>query len=236
MTDTKLTSFDNQADNQIDTGVVKSLSVSDVAKRLEMNRGTLYNRIKVSDSYDTFKATGVTGDNNAIFYTETAWRELLSDVGLGLPEIVEQSSKTNDTPVETASITVIEGNHRQTLANIDLNNNFDLGTLRSPLQTTQTYQDPLAMAQQLIAQNQERVAAMNADLERQQAQVDASTQAIAMVEQSNFQLMQQTLNYQMESRIQALALNQNTTQLQQKIAVQQSLGKPAGSVSEQSQQ
>ena len=232
VTDTALTPIDNQADN----GASTLLSVSDVATLLKFNRGTLYNRIKVSDSYESFKAAGTTGDNNAILYTQAAWTKLLNDVGLALPSVTDDAVSDGDTPVETTSITVIEGNHRETLANIDLNNNFDLGTLRSPLQTAQSYQDPLAMAQQLIAQNQERVAAMNADLQRQQAQVDASTQAIAMVEQSNFQLMQQTLNYQMESRIQALALNQNTTQLQQKIAVQQSLGKPAGSVSEQSQQ
>ncbi|NEZ68408.1 hypothetical protein D0962_37800 [Leptolyngbyaceae cyanobacterium CCMR0082] len=138
-------------------------------------------------------------------------------------------------PVTPTAITVIEGNHRETLANIDLNNDFDLGTLRSPLQTVQSYQDPMVMAKQILAQNQERVAAMNADLQRQQAQVNESAQAIAMVEQSNFHLMQQTLNYQMESRIQAMALNQNTTQLQQKIAIQQSLGKPSGGQSEQSQ-
>lgn len=164
-------------------------------------------------------------------YCESVWKE---NPELR-PEVVTTNDQVTEEPFTPTAITVIEGNHRETLANIDLNNDFDLGTLRSPLQTVQSYQDPMAMAKQILAQNQERVAAMNADLQRQQAQVNESAQAIAMVEESNFHLMQQTLNYQMEARIQALMLNQNTTQLQQKIAIQQSLGKPSGGHSEQSQ-
>ena len=133
------------------------------------------------------------------------------------------------TPVETVAPTTIEivqGNHQQTLAPIDLSGPRDLGLLRSPYTEIQSFEDPLAMAQELLNQNSAIIGAMSADLQQRQEQINRTTQALELVEQSNHNLRQQTLAYQIESRVQAATLNQATTQLQQKVAIQQQLGKP----------
>mgnify|MGYP001792200274 CR=1 FL=1 len=152
----------------------------------------------------------------------------------------QSQRKANDTapvdktPVAPATVEIYQGNHQHTLANIDMNTSFDLSELRSPLVTVQSYQDPLAMAQQLIEQNQQIVGAMSVDLQQRQAKIDQTNHALTLIEQSNHNLMLQAQQYQIESRVQAAVLNQTTTQLQQKIAIQQSLGKPVGSSVEQS--
>lgn len=245
--DTPLTTADNQIDNHIDNHPDTLYSVSDVAKVLELSRGSLYNRIQKSDNYESFRALGVSGDNNSILYPQSAWSKLLSDIDMSFPEVVLQAKtieadtpehpveSTTDTEFETAQIEIYEGNHQTTLANIDLGQQFDLGQLRSPLVEVQSYQDPLAMAQQLINQNSQIVGAMSADLQQRQAKIDQANQALALVDQSNQNLMLQAQQYQIESRVQAAMLNQTTTQLQQKIAIQQNLGKPVGSSSEPSQ-
>ena len=135
-------------------------------------------------------------------------------------------------PTTSAEIEIYEGNHQRTLAPIDMSGARDLGQLRSPLMTIESYQDPLAMAQQLISQNQQIVGAMSADLQQRQEQLNRTNEALAMVEQSNQNLLHQAQQYQIESRVQAAMLNQSTVQLQQKINQQQGLGKP---VSGQSQ-
>ena len=135
-------------------------------------------------------------------------------------------------PTTPAEIQIYEGNHQQTLAPIDMTGARDLGQLRSPFMEIQSYQDPLAMAQQLVSQNSQFVGAMSADLQQRQEQLNRTNEALALVEQSNQNLLHQAQQYQIESRVQAALINQSTVQLQQKINQQQGLGKP---VSGQSQ-
>lgn len=226
---TALTTVDTMTDTVFGNNTDSRLSVSDVAKRLEMNRGTLYNRIKASDSYEGFKAAGITGDNNSILYLESAWVELLESVDLSLPSVLDEIVEKPSTPV----LAVYDGNHQETLANIELDNSFTLGELRSPLTTVQSYADPLAMAQQVVAQNQQMIAAMSNASQQRQQQLDQANQALATVEASNYQLLQQVQQYQIDSTVQGALLNQATVQLQQKIAIQQQLGKsPAGATSQ----
>lgn len=138
-------------------------------------------------------------------------------------------------PTTPTEIQIHQGNHQQTLASMDLSGSRDLGLLRSPYMEVVSFDDPLSLAQQVIQQNNQLVGAMSTDLQQRQAQINQANQALSLVEQSNHNLMLQTQQYQIESRVQAAVLNQTTTQLQQKIAIQQSLGKPVGASSEQSQ-
>ncbi|MEM9006972.1 MAG: hypothetical protein AAGE59_26020 [Cyanobacteria bacterium P01_F01_bin.86] len=133
---------------------------------------------------------------------------------------------TQAMPVTPASIEIYQGNHQQTLAPINLSGSRDLGLLRSPYTEIKTFDDPLAMAKEVLNQNNAIIGAMSHDLQERQAQINRTTEALELVEQSNQNLRDQTLAYQIETRVQAATLNQATTQLQQKIAIQQSLGKP----------
>ena len=127
--------------------------------------------------------------------------------------------------VEPASIEILQGNHTHTLSPIDLTGSRDLGLLRSPYTEIKAFDDPLAMAKEVLNQNQAIIGAMSQDLQQRQQQINQVTQAVELVEQSNENLRQQALNYQIESRVQAVLLNQETTKLQQKITIQQQLGK-----------
>ena len=124
-----------------------------------------------------------------------------------------------------------QGNHQHTLAVPELGGSRDLGQLRSPHQTVSSYADPLALAQQLITQNAQFVGAMSADLQQRQAQLDATNEALAAVENSNQNLMAQAQRYQIEAAVQGAMLNQQTQALQRKVQQQQALGKPAASSS-----
>lgn len=148
-------------------------------------------------------------------------------------QAVKTSSQGTQGAVQTTSvipaqIEIHQGNHTQTLAPIDLSGSRDLGVLRSPYIEIKTFDNPLVMAQEVLSQNSAIIGAMSTDLEQRQKQINQVTQAVELVEQSNENLRQQALTYQIESRVQAVLLNQETTKLQQKIAIQQSLGKPQG--------
>lgn len=131
------------------------------------------------------------------------------------------------TTIDPGSIEILQGNHQSTLAVPDLNGARDLGTLSSPYMQVESYADPLALANQLINQNAQIVGAMSADLQQRQVQLDRTNQALNLVEQSNQNLIAQAQQYQIESRVQAAILNQQTQALQQKVQQQQALGKPA---------
>lgn len=125
-----------------------------------------------------------------------------------------------------ASIDIYQGNHQNTLAAPDLSGSRDLGQLRSPRSQVNSYADPLALAQMVVNQNAQIVGAMSADLEQRQQQLDATNQALSLVEQSNQNLIAQAQSYQIEAAVQGAMLNQQTQALQQKVQQQQSLGKP----------
>lgn len=142
-------------------------------------------------------------------------------------EVANQTMQPSDqaTSVTSTPIEIYQGNHTQVLAPIDLSGSRDLGLLRSPYTEVVSFEDPLTMAHEVLSQNNAIIGAMSADLQERQAQINRTTQALELVEQSNQNLRDQTLAYQIESRVQAATLNQATTQLQQKITIQQQLGK-----------
>ncbi len=150
---------------------------------------------------------------------------------LNIPLATERTLDAEGTPVTPASIKIYQGNHHQTLDPIDLSGSRDLGLLLSPYTEIQSFEDPLAMAYEVLNQNEALIGAMSTDLQQRQAKINQVTQAVELVEQSNQNLRQQTLAYQIESRVQAATLNQASTQLKQKIAIQQQLGKPQGTSS-----
>ena len=126
-----------------------------------------------------------------------------------------------------APIDIYQGNHQNTLAAPDLSGSRDLGQLRSPRQTVNSYADPLALAQMVVSQNAQIVGAMSADLEQRQQQLDRTNEALSLVEQSNQNLITQAQSYQIEAAVQGAMLNQQTQALQRKVQQQQALGKPA---------
>ena len=53
-------------------------------------------------------------------------------------------------PVTPTAITVVEGNHRNTLAAPQFPTEFNLGSMRSELAAVDVHEDPLALAEQFI--------------------------------------------------------------------------------------
>lgn len=159
-------------------------------------------------------------------YFSDAERDILLSYQSKRPAKTESMEQApSELPVTPTSIEISQGNHQKVLAPIDLSGSRDLGLLRSPYTEVVSFEDPLAMAQEVLSQNNAIIGAMSADLQERQAQINRTSQALELVEQSNQNLRDQTLAYQIESRVQAATLNQATTQLQQKITIQQQLGK-----------
>ncbi|MEM9164256.1 MAG: hypothetical protein AAGC54_14450, partial [Cyanobacteria bacterium P01_F01_bin.4] len=133
-----------------------------------------------------------------------------------------------------AELQIYEGNHQVTLPTPDLNGNRTLSALRSDVDVV-AYDDPLAMAQAIIQQNNQLIGAMDQHRQQKQQQLAAANQALQAIQGSNQQLKDAAIEYKIDSRIQGAQLNQATQQLGAEIAEQQRLGKPVaptGSVSE----
>ena len=59
------------------------LSISDVAGQLKVSRDKLYSLLKRYDGEKQFRASGVVGDKNAIFYPREEWDKFLASTGQG---------------------------------------------------------------------------------------------------------------------------------------------------------
>ncbi|MEM1240367.1 MAG: hypothetical protein AAGI45_11050 [Cyanobacteria bacterium P01_H01_bin.26] len=232
-TDSVLTSTDTPIDIQTDNW----LSVSDVAKLLDFNRGSLYNRIKATDGYEQFRALGISGDNNSILYPESAWRQLLDGIGVTLPEQpVEPAANTaqqpdatgTDTPVTPTEIQVFTGNHRNTLASPQFPTEFNLGSLRSELATVSAHDDPLALAEQFINGADSLMDAMSQDEKAMAQKIAQTRQARQAVGRKVDQLKRRNDIYALRTELLADRQNVETAALNDDFEVLQSMGKPEG--------
>ncbi|NEP19817.1 MAG: hypothetical protein F6J97_23510 [Leptolyngbya sp. SIO4C1] len=136
-----------------------------------------------------------------------------------------QSAPEQSTPVP-AEVQIYDGNHQVTLPTPQLNNGFALDALRSETDVL-SYDDPLTLAQSVLAQNQQIVGAMDAHRQQQVQKLAATNQALQTIQLSNQQLRDAAIEYKIDSRVQGAQLNQATQQLGAAVAEQQRLGKPA---------
>ena len=102
--DNTLTTTDIQIDTQTDSKPDTMLSVSDVAKLLDLSRGTLYNRIQKANSYESFKEQGERGSNNSVLYPKTLWTGLLEEVGLSFPDDAIEPEIIDEQPAMTGAL------------------------------------------------------------------------------------------------------------------------------------
>ncbi|MEM8806871.1 MAG: hypothetical protein AAGF01_12660 [Cyanobacteria bacterium P01_G01_bin.38] len=121
---------------------------------------------------------------------------------------------------------IYEGNHQVTLPTPNLDDSFNLGVLRSDADVL-SYDDPLTLAQSVIAQNQQIMGAMDVHRQQQAQKLAATNKALQVIHQSNQQLQDAAIEYKIDSRIQGAQLNQATQQLGAEITEQQRLGKSA---------
>lgn len=232
-TDTALTATDNRIDTTSDSQNDNWLSVSDVAKLLDCNRGSLYNRIKAADGYEQFRALGISGENNSILYPETSWRKLLSSIDLTLPELTSKSDADtaqqsgtagNDIPVTPSEIQIFTGNHRNTLAAPQFPTEFNLGSMRSELATVDAHEDPLALAEQFINGADSLMNAMAEDEKAMAQKIAKTRQARQAVGRKVDQLKRRNDIYSLRTELLADRQNVETAALNEDFSVLQSMG------------
>lgn len=145
----------------------------------------------------------------------------------------QSSRQTADTAPEPSvtesaapvAITVIEGNHRNTLTAPQFPTEFNLGSLRSELATVDAHDDPLTLAEQFINGADSLMDAMAED-EKSMAQKIAQTrQARQAVGRKVDQLKRRNDIYALRTELLADRQNVETAALNEDFSVLQSMGK-----------
>jgi len=113
---------------------------------------------------------------------------------------------------EVAAITVIEGNHRSTLAAPNFGSTINLGAQRGDL-AVMSYGDPMAAAASALAVMGANAQAMAADLARQQNQLAQTAQAVAALKQQAEAMAQAQAEYRIKSDLLSVIQNQQTGEL-----------------------
>ncbi|MEL6776511.1 MAG: hypothetical protein AAFO06_04580 [Cyanobacteria bacterium J06597_16] len=184
------------------------------------------------------KATTAHGEIGELVEGTRLFSNEEKDILLSYQSKRPQNTVVADEPEQTqpvaAEIQVYEGNHQVTLPTPNFGGDRTLSALRSDADVL-AYEDPLAMAQAIVHQNNQLIGAMDQHRQAQGQRLAATTQALQAIQGSNQQLKDAAIEYKIDSRIQGAQLNQATQQLGAEIADQQRLGKPAaptGSASE----
>ena len=213
--------MDTNMNNQMDTPVTEKLTVSAMAERLDIARGTLYRRLEKSGHYQSFKAVGAKQENNSILYTREAWTQILESVGLSYPVSTDESVPLTTTPTE---IQVFTGNHRNTLAVPQFPTEFNLGSLRSELATVDAHEDPLALAEQFINGADSLMTAMAEDEKAMAQKIAQTRQARQAVGRKVDQLKRRNDIYSLRTELLADRQNVETAALNEDFSVLQSMG------------
>ncbi|NEP60627.1 MAG: hypothetical protein F6K31_27120 [Symploca sp. SIO2G7] len=205
-------------------------TITAMADNLNISRGKLYRLLKSSEQYAAFKASGLReSENNQILYAASDWEAILSDVGYVYPACSEESEQpdatSDDTPVV---ITVVEGNHRNTLAAPQFPTEFNLGSMRSELATVAAHDDPLALAEQFINGADSLMDAMAEDEKAMAQKIAQTRQARQAVGRKVDQLKRRNDIYALRTELLADRQNVETSALNNDFEVLQSMGKRPG--------
>ena len=134
----------------------------------------------------------------------------------------------DSTPVPPTSITVIEGNHRNTLTAPQFPTEFNLGSLRSELATVESHDDPLALAEQFINGADSLMNAMSQDEKAMAQKIAQTRQARQAVGRKVDQLKRRNDIYSLRTELLADRQNVETSALNEDFSVLQSMGKQPG--------
>lgn len=169
-------------------------------------------------------------DNNiakSTVYTKAKQLEIDTSNGLNDEAILQLNQAFNiSQAVPTTALVVQDGNHQTTLTPT-FTDSFHLESLRGDM-TVSSYEDPIAIAQMVIAQNHQIIGAMQQHKAKQQLQLQNTQEALQLIETSNRQLEAATIDYKIDSRIQGTQINQSTQKLTEAMRQQQALGKKEG--------
>ncbi|MEM8610709.1 MAG: hypothetical protein AAGF93_01730 [Cyanobacteria bacterium P01_H01_bin.105] len=131
-------------------------------------------------------------------------------------------------PVTPVAITVLEGNHRNTLEPPQFPSEYDLGSLRSELATVESHDDPLALAEQFINGVDSLMDAMEQDEKAMANQIAKTRQARLAVGRKVDQLKRRNDIYSLRTELLADRQNVETAALNDDFEVLQSMGKQPG--------
>lgn len=204
----------------------EKMTVSAMAERLDIARGTLYRRLEKSGHYQDFKASGEKQDNNSILYTREVWTQILESVELSYPVDTVQPVTL---PTTLTEIQVLSGNHRNILSAPQFPTEFNLGSMRSELATVDAHDDPLALAEQFINGADSLMNAMAEDEKAMAQKIAQTRQARQAVGRKVDQLKRRNDIYSLRTELLADRQNVETAALNEDFSVLQSMGKPAGS-------
>ena len=142
---------------------------------------------------------------------------------------------TDKTPGEPATqavtpvaITVVEGNHRNTLEAPQFPTEFNLGSLRSELAAVDAHDDPLALAEQFIDGADSLMDAMAEDEKAMAQKIAQTRQARQAVGRKVDQLKRRNDIYALRTELLADRQNVETAALNDDFEVLQSMGKQPG--------
>ncbi|NEP56702.1 MAG: hypothetical protein F6K31_06710 [Symploca sp. SIO2G7] len=130
--------------------------------------------------------------------------------------------------VTPVAITVVEGNHRNTLEPPQFPTEFDLGSMRSELATVDVHDDPLALAEQFINGADSLMDAMEQDEKAMAQKIAQTRQARQAVGRKVDQLKRRNDIYSLRSELLADRQNVETAALNEDFEVLQSMGKHPG--------
>ncbi|NEP16876.1 MAG: hypothetical protein F6J97_08210 [Leptolyngbya sp. SIO4C1] len=184
------------------------------------------------------KATAEHGELGELIEGTRLFSEAEKDTLLSYQSKRPQNTVTADEPEQPAPVAaelqIYEGNHQVTLPTPQLSSGFALDTLRADADVL-SYDDPLTLAQSVLAQNQQIIGAMDVHRQQQVQKLAATSQALQAIQLSNQQLRDAAVEYKIDSRVQGAQLNQATQQLGMAVAEQQRLGKPVAPSSSESE-
>lgn len=126
--------------------------------------------------------------------------------------------------VTPVSITVVEGNHRNTLEPPQFPTEFDLGSMRSELATVDAHDDPLALAEQFINGADSLIDAMEQDEKAMAQKIAQTRQARQAVGRKVDQLKRRNDIYALRTELLADRQNVETSALNEDFSVLQSMG------------
>ncbi|MEM9804531.1 MAG: hypothetical protein AAF959_04570 [Cyanobacteria bacterium P01_D01_bin.56] len=144
----------------------------------------------------------------------------------------QTADKTPDEFVTQAvtpiAITVVEGNHRNTLAAPQFPAEFNLGSMRSELAAVDVHEDPLALAEQFISGADSLMDAMAEDEKTMAQKIAQTRQARQAVSRKVDQLKRRNDIYSLRTELLADRQNVETSALNEDFSVLQSMGKQPG--------
>ncbi|MGB3613772.1 MAG: hypothetical protein WBA10_08265 [Elainellaceae cyanobacterium] len=192
-----------------------NITLGEFERRHKINKGSV-SRAARDAGFDTAK--GLTPD------AYTAMKEHF--------EVSKPAPVSTTTTIDSSSIQILQGNHRGSLPTPALPSTIDLGQFRGDLATTETADDPLALAANFIAAADAVVGAMEADEKRMAGQIAQTRQARRAVTQKAESLKQRQQLYSVRAEILAQQQATENEGLTDGLQVLQSMGNGDGSSSE----